>query len=1218
MPPPAVRTAFQALLVWLGLLAIGAGQAFTESGLPPLGVNLGGVTYYTTPYFADAASQAGGWLEYATTEFGTAVPTFGSPQFDANGCPKYLNAGKKLRLILYGLNANYFNRPATWPLRDELANGKIVLVWTGDADIRLNNATFLAAESSGASTGRLVNGRRVYRKVAASGMWLNVEDINAANPITKIKAWLPDPADPQNATLEGKLFHPTFLARLTEGNWAFLRMMGWASTNADPEVDWSDRRLPTYLMQTGILNPRSPATGFAGNRITGVAFEHMVAACNAANRDLWINVPNLATDDFITRLAQTIRFGSDGVNPYSSAQASPVYAPLNAGLRVYVEYSNEIWSSGNSFPQGNWAQEQATAAGLTKAQFNARRFCEVWRSFQNVFGGNTRLVKVAAIFTASPTYTTDFLNELKAYGPTLSPPQEPDLISPTTYFGNGIQDWAFQKATDQAGASDPWFLTTATFDAGGGVIRPVSVAANDGYWTGSAVLGHLDQTFQEWKRLLLSGSTQTGAGPDANGIGGGFDIWLRTLAQTTFAARKPLVTYEGGPSIYTDSRDGGDNRDDGITTFMEMLNRQPQMAAVYRIHLNQAMAKGLRTHGVFTEAGGWGKYGEWGHLETITQPTAAAPKWQFLLSWAAEMAGLRHIDDVQGAAPQFATAAKLPTAVFGQPYSATITTSGGEGARALANIGHVLDSGLSLSLTGDQAGLSGTPAVPGDNYIYLRVRDADNDPAWRTFYFKTVGGPHTLLQSNFEGTNSAQNRPWTPFYAKKAGLIYTGWNKGAGITASNGDDALVYYQNMPASEASSTLAAALTANQYWTASIQAPAGESLNLRNAEVRFTIQRIDFHAPRQYAAFTSIGGFAAGNEVFTTPRFASTVDNEYIFKLPDTAAYEGLTAPIEFRLVGFSGQFNSHKVAIRGFKIVPVNTPPVAGAGSAGATTGDTAMVTLPFATTDADGDPVSVQAISASNGAPFTLGAVSGNSVAVTGAAGAVGAGTISFTVADGFGGTANGSASVNVTDNDPPVFSNVPINVLVAPASESGTVVSYAPPTVSDNLAVTSSSASHPSGTTFPSGTTTVTFTAGDAANNVGAASFDVTVAPLTPLQSWRAQYFGNGANAGNAADLFDYDRDGLLNLVEYAFGLNPKQPASLQLPPLQRIGPNLELSFPQPANVSGITYLGEWRPDLTAGNWLSVPDTGTGNFHKFSVPIGTDPQLFLRLKITNP
>ena len=893
-----------------------------ETTLSPLGVNVGGVNYYSVPHFGNALASGGEWLEFGAGQWGTSVPTWGSAQFDARGFPKYLNSGMKLRGIFWGLHANYSNRPATWPVRDGLANGKILVTWQGDADIRLTGGTFLGAESSGASTGRLINGRRMYRQTAASSYSnITIEDINAASPITDIKVWLPDPANPQNATLEGQRFHPKFLERLADVNWAFIRSMDWGVTNASPLQDWSDRRTTDHVFQTGVLNPRIPAAGFTGNRTTGVAYEHMVALCNAANKDLWICVPHLASDDFVTKLAQLIAFGSDGVNPYTAPQVSPVHAPLNPGLRVWVEYSNEIWSNGNSFPQGNWAQEQATALGISKGRFNGRRFCNVWRLFENVLVGKSRLVRVAAVFTGNQTYSSDFLDEIRLYGQTLVPEQEPDVIAPTTYFGNGIQDWAYQRAQAQAGTSDPWFLTSSSFDSGGGGMRPVSVSAAHAYWTGSAIQGHLGTTFRQWTQLMLSGSTQTGGGPDATGIGGGFDVWLRNLALTTFPTRKPLVTYEGGPSLYSDYLDGGDSRDDGITTFMEALNRQPQMADVYRIHLNMALAKGLRTHGVFTDVGNWGKYGQWGHMESLDQNPANSARWQFLQSWGTEAASLRHIDDVLGTSPQFVTAAKLPTAIWGTQYSTTVSTTGGEGTRAIEVIGGVLGTGLAGAPpagNADQHRISGSPETTGDNFVYLRTTDADNDPAWRTFYFKTVGGPRVLVESNFEGTNPALNRPWSAYYTKKAGLIYNGWAKGAGITAASGNDALVYSQNMPSVEADSTLALAVTEGEFWTATLQGGAGEPLNLRKAEVRLTMQRIDYHSPRQYAVFTSVGGFTAGSEVFTTPHFTSTVDQEFVFTLPDMLAYQSLTSPVEIRIYGFSGQYAGHKTSLRAFKV------------------------------------------------------------------------------------------------------------------------------------------------------------------------------------------------------------------------------------------------------------------------------------------------------------
>ncbi len=48
----------------------------------------------------------------------------------------------------------------------------------------------------------------------------------------------------------------------------------------------------------------------------------------------------------------------------------------------------------------------------------------------------------------------------------------------------------------------------------------------------------------------------------------------------------------------------------------------------------------------------------------------------------------------------------------------------------------------------------------------------------------------------------------------------------------------------------------------------------------------------------------------------------------------------------------------------------------------------------------------------------------------------------------------------------------------------------------------------------------------------------------TPLQIWRYQNLGTIANSGTAADTADPDGDGLTNLIEFAYGLNPLVPSS--------------------------------------------------------------------------
>ena len=910
-----MRTSLAGCTRWVLALAL-LGSARAEAALDPatlpqVSYQPGAPAYWDRPYFANGMAS-GYWVDQSWRPLSYAD----DPQFDANGYPQFLRAGQTLRGIVSGLNSGYLGVPSNWPDVAAIFRGHLVLTWRGNADLRLQGpCVYRTAESSGPRTGLLLDGRRVYVCTAASG-YFSVAAI--ASPITDIKLWLPDPADPQNRSLEGQLFHPAFLARANEAQWGLIRFMDWGMTNASPVQDWSDRRRPGHAFGVGVLNRRPPADGYAGDRPTGVAYEHMVALANATQKDLWINVPHLATDDFVTKLAQLIRYGSDGADAYTSPQSNPVWPPLDAGLRVYVEYSNEIWSNGDAFAQGEWAQQEAQARGISKAQFNARRFCDVWRLFQETFGGAGRLVRVAAVFTGLQSYTEPFLTEIRDYGASLTPAVEPDVIAGTTYFGNGIQDWVHARAQEQAGTSDPWFYTGTTFDAGYGPLRPVSLAPSDAYWTSARFERHLDEAFAEWRRRMLAGNAAQGGGPDATGLGGGFDIWLRQLAQTVFPEPKPLVAYEGGPSLYTDYLDGGDTRDDGITLFVSALNRRAAIKQLYSIHLNLAKSKGLRTHSAYVDTSVFSKFGQWGHLEHLLQPRSEAPKWDFLLDWIQEMNGVRHVDDALGAVPEFVDPPSLPPGVVGQPYLFEVATAGGDGARTATVVGHSLSPGLEAAPVADTVRIEGTPTTSGMNYVYVRVTDADGDPAWRIFSFYVAGGAGTLVEADLRGADPGLHTPWTQTYALGASVAsYSGLRLGPGALAAAGNDALTFTVSAPPTM--STLAEAVQDGEYVALTVQAAAGSSLNLRQGELRFTVDRADYHAPRSYAVFTSVAGFAAGQEVFVSPQVWETGEpREFSIALPDDAAYDGLAGPVEIRIYGFDAQYDGHRTRLTAVKL------------------------------------------------------------------------------------------------------------------------------------------------------------------------------------------------------------------------------------------------------------------------------------------------------------
>lgn len=130
----------------------------------------------------------------------------------------------------------------------------------------------------------------------------------------------------------------------------------------------------------------------------------------------------------------------------------------------------------------------------------------------------------------------------------------------------------------------------------------------------------------------------------------------------------------------------------------------------------------------------------------------------------------------------------------------------------------------------------------------------------------------------------------------------------------------------------------------------------------------------------------------------------------------------------------------------------------------------------------------------------------------------------------------------------------------------------------------------------------------------GPVSTPVVVSGNTALKAWRRLNFPEDTEV----DMLDADGDGLVNLIEFAFGLDPKSGASAQLPLAKKIGNQLMVSFDQPSGISGsISYGAEWSPNMLPESWMKIPDSGTGQTHTFSVLTDGQRHVFIRLSVTS-
>lgn len=163
----------------------------------------------------------------------------------------------------------------------------------------------------------------------------------------------------------------------------------------------------------------------------------------------------------------------------------------------------------------------------------------------------------------------------------------------------------------------------------------------------------------------------------------------------------------------------------------------------------------------------------------------------------------------------------------------------------------------------------------------------------------------------------------------------------------------------------------------------------------------------------------------------------------------------------------------------------------------------------------------------------------------------------------------------------------------------------------------------------------------DSVNNKLAFVEISAVEPAT-IEQWRAVHFATTNYAGAATDDADPDSDGLPNLLEYAFGLNPTQadPAGQLVPTLvHKDGAAwFACEFLRNTNATDLTFTVEASNDVAAPEWfqLAAYTSGTGwsgpgkvveapaSLHRTKVtvfdlqPIGAGASRFVRLQVAPP
>ena len=155
------------------------------------------------------------------------------------------------------------------------------------------------------------------------------------------------------------------------------------------------------------------------------------------------------------------------------------------------------------------------------------------------------------------------------------------------------------------------------------------------------------------------------------------------------------------------------------------------------------------------------------------------------------------------------------------------------------------------------------------------------------------------------------------------------------------------------------------------------------------------------------------------------------------------------------------------------------------------------------------------------------------------------------------------------------------------------------------------------------GSSTITVSVSDGALTASD-TFLVTVTG-TASESWRVANFGTAANSGNAADTFDANHDGEINLLEFATAQDPHASNRAVLTAI-RTASALEITYTRSkaAFAGGVTFTVEWSDTLAPDSWSDalvtqdiLTDTGTIQTVKATVPAAPAiPIRHARLKVT--
>jgi hypothetical protein len=331
--PKRISNPYKPLALLGALLALQTqGLAQTTPALPGIGVNLSGVGDSRERPFVDVVQSHSGWTDFEGKRL----------TVDAQGNPLSDGRFKAFDVRTFGFWWGEQDDP------DGFApdwSGRYTLSFVGKAELSSPEKVF-TLENLRFDAGTNTTTADLILKKGEGQLFIDFKGTSSGIKNLRL-------IRPGYAERAGQLFTDEFLKALEP--FSVLRTMDWTNTNGHN---------PDYPAQTLWKNRHTPdfGSGVGWFDLRGVPWEQVIELGNQTGKDLWINLPVSADDDYIKNLALLFK------------------EKLKPNLKLYLEHGNEVWN----FAVPNQAQYNAAAAeadiksGTSKLNDDGSSSPQVW------------------------------------------------------------------------------------------------------------------------------------------------------------------------------------------------------------------------------------------------------------------------------------------------------------------------------------------------------------------------------------------------------------------------------------------------------------------------------------------------------------------------------------------------------------------------------------------------------------------------------------------------------------------------------------------------------------------------------------------------------------------------------------------------------------------------------------------------------------------------